>query len=55
MKPYPDNFEPLVVIGVLDDHVMVYTGVGHEDTLSLLEDSLHVMLESGDDSLETKH
>lgn len=55
MKPYPDNFEPLVVIGVLDDHVMVYTGVDHEETLSLLEDSLHVLLEEGNDDLATKH
>lgn len=48
-KVIPEGFIPMVTIGEIDGYLMVYTSESHEDTLDILEKTLEVMTESGDD------
>lgn len=40
MNDLPEGFVPLVLIGELDNYVMMYTAVSTEETLELLEATL---------------
>lgn len=45
MRALPEGFEPLVVVGEVDGHVMVYTILSNTDTMDILEQTLEVIAE----------
>lgn len=40
----PENFVPLIVIGEVDGYLTIFTGLGNEDVLEILEQT-HVAIE----------
>ena len=48
MSNIPDGFEPLIMIGMLNDDLMLFTNQSSDDTIDLLEQSLEFVVE-GDD------
>jgi hypothetical protein len=54
-KPYPEGFEPLVVIGEVDGYLMVFTAESNEVTQDLLENALYILSEEPDEAVVLKH
>jgi hypothetical protein len=48
MNNIPDGFEPLIMIGIVNDDLMLFTNQSSNDTIDLLEQSLAFVVE-GDD------